>query len=340
MSHPGGQQPQGHLQGQPGYPAGYPQQPGYPAPGQPGFAEQGEPQPGFPEGGQAQQGFGQAGQLQPGYPQQQAQPGYPHPAGQPGYAQPQGQPGQPGYPQQQGQPAPSGYPQQGQPGQAGYPQQAGETGYPQPGYQQPLPQYGQPQQRGAPQQQFSQPPQGFPSQPGPAGGPLTLPGLGAIPAVFGVVLELVALFGVSWITFTNGTQSVTMSFLDLVKAASDNAASSGFAATYVQFLAFIITAATAGSVLPWTLGALRAKRSAFLLSGIRSRELTRSGFWWYRTVFSGRAAVMLILHAAGIATLYWGNFPSLGLGPILLLVGAALVIAGAAMGPRQAAAMP
>ncbi|MET7997708.1 hypothetical protein ABZU76_43175 [Amycolatopsis sp. NPDC005232] len=316
MSHPGGQQPQGYPQGQQGYPAGYPQQPGYPAPGQPGSVEQGQSQPGFPGAGQAQQGFGQAGQPQPGYPQA---------AGQPGYAQPQGQPGQPGYPQ---------------PGQAGYPQQAGEAGYPQPGYQQPLPQYGQPQQWGAPQQQFSPPPQGFPSQPGPAGGPLTLPGLGAIPAVLGVVLELVALFGVSWITFTNGTQSVTMSFLDLVKAASDNAAASGFAATYVQFLAFIITAATAGSVLPWTLGALRAKRSAFLLSGIRSRELTRSGFWWYRTVFSGRAAVMLILHAVGIATLYWGNFPSLGLGPILLLVGAALVIAGAAMGPRQAPAMP
>ncbi|QYN25504.1 hypothetical protein [Amycolatopsis sp. DSM 110486] len=323
MSHPGGQQPQGYPQGQQGYPAGYP------APGQPGFTEQGQSQPGFPEAGQAQQGFGQAGQPQPGYPQQQAQPGYPQPAGQPGYAQPQGQPGQPGYPQQQGQPAPSGYPRQ-----------AGEAGYPQPGYQQPLPQHGQPQQWGAPQQQFSQPPQGFPPQPGSAAGPLTLPGLGAIPAVLGVVLELVALFGVSWITFTNGTQSVTMSFLDLVKAASDNAAASGFAATYVQFLAFIITAATAGSVLPWTLGALRAKRSAFLLSGIRSRELTRAGFWWYRTVFSGRAAVMLIFHAAGIATLYWGNFSSLGLGPILLLVGGLLVLAGAAMGPRQAPAMP
>ncbi|MEV4601686.1 hypothetical protein AB0K15_30320 [Amycolatopsis sp. NPDC049253] len=267
-----------------------------------------------------------------------------HPGGQQPQGYPQGQQGYPaGYPQQQGYPAPGqpqpGYPQQQVP--PGSPQPQGQPGYPhqgqpgQPGYPQPLP-----QQWGAPQQQFSPQPQGFPQQPGPAAGPLTQPGLGAIPAGLGVVLELVALFGVSWITFTNGTQSVTMSFLDLVKAASDNAAASGFAATYVQFLAFIITAATALSVLPWTLGALRAKRSAFLLSGIRSRELTRADFWWYRTVFSGRAAVMLIFHAAGIATLYWGNFSSLGLGPILLLVGALLVVAGAVMGPRQGPAMP
>ncbi|WP_432850404.1 hypothetical protein ACQPXB_07710 [Amycolatopsis sp. CA-161197] len=332
MSHPGGQQPQGYPQGQQGGPAGYP------APGQPG-----QPPQWHPETGQAQQGFGQAAGSQPGYAQpqgEQGQPGYPQPnqAGypQPGYQQPLPQHGQPqqwGTPPQ-GQPAQPGYPQAGP---AGYPQQAGDLP---PGYQQPLPQHGQPQQWGAPQQPFSQPPQGFSQQPGQAAGPLTQPGLGAIPAVLGVVLELVALFGVSWITFTNGTQSVTMTFLDLVKAASDNAAASGFAATYVQFLAFLITAATAASVLPWTLGALRAKRSAFLLSGIRSRELTRASFWWYRTVFSGRAAVMLILHVAGIATLYWGNFPSLGLGPILLLVGAVLVIAGAAMGPRQAPAMP
>ncbi|MEU4672891.1 hypothetical protein AB0F91_34230 [Amycolatopsis sp. NPDC023774] len=277
-----------------------------------GQQPQGYPQgqQGYPAPGQPQQAFGQPGQPQPGYPQQQVQPGY---------AQPQGQPGQPGVPHQ------------GQPGQAGYPQ---------PGYPQALPQHGRPQQWGAPQQQFSPQPQGFSQQPGPAAGPLTQPGLGAIPAGLGVVLELVALFGVSWVTFTNGTQSVTMSFLDLVKAAGDNAAASGFAATYVRFLAFIITAATAASVLPWTLGAIRAKRSAFLLSGIRSRELTRADFWWYRTVFSGRAAVMLIFHAAGIATLYWGNFSSLGLGPILLLVGALLVVAGAVMGPRQAPAMP
>ncbi|WIX79323.1 hypothetical protein QRX50_00445 [Amycolatopsis carbonis] len=332
MSHPGGQQQQGNPQGQQGFPAGYPQQPGYPAPGQPGFAEQGQPHP-----------------DQAGYPQAAGAAGYP----QPGYQQPLPQHGQPqqwGTPQQPGQPAQPGYPQAGQtgfpqqPSQTGYPQQAGQAGNPQhageAGYPQPLPQHGQPQQWGAPQQQFSQSPQGFPQQPGQAAGPLTQPGLGAIPAVLGVVLELVALFGVSWVTFTNGTQSVTMSFLDLVKAASDNAAASGIAATYVQFLAFLITAATAASVLPWTLGALRAKRSAFLLSGIRSRELTRADFWWYRTVFSGRAVVMLILHAAGIATLYWGNFPSLGLGPILLLVGALLVIAGAAVGPRQAPAMP
>ncbi|MGW4486885.1 hypothetical protein ACWEOE_23940 [Amycolatopsis sp. NPDC004368] len=285
-----------------------------------GQEPQGQPQPGFPAWRPQQplngqpQGYGQPGQ--------QVQPQF------------QGAPAQPGYPQQQGSP---GYPQQvGQPGSWGRP------GYQQPGYpaQQPLPQQGQPQQWGTPQGFSHQ--EGFPGaqQGGQGAGPLTKAGPGAIPAVLGVVLQLGALFGLPWITFTSGSQSVTMTFLDLLKAVNDNSAASGFGATYVQFLGFLVTAATALSVLPWTLGALRAKRSAFLLSGIRSRDLTRANFWWYRTVFSGRATVMLIIHAVGIATVYWGNFASLGLGPILLFVGAVLVVVGAAVGPRQTPAMP
>ncbi|QRP44796.1 hypothetical protein [Amycolatopsis sp. FDAARGOS 1241] len=271
-----------------------------------------------------------------------------HPGGQ------QSQQGVPqGYPQQSSpqQPgSPQGFPQQGQPQrpayQAGSPQGFAQPGHPQPGSPRGFARPGRPghpaqpgePQWGAPAQQYSQQ-QGFPPQQRPAAGPLTLAGWAAAPAILGVVLELVALFALPWITFTNGSQSVTMSFLDLFKRVSEVGAD-GFAAAYVHFLAFIITAATAVSVLPWTLGGLRAKRSAFLLSGIRSRDLTRANFWWYRAVFGGRATVMLVLHLAGIATMYWGSFSQLGIGPILLVAGAVLVVAGAAVGPRRGPAMP
>jgi hypothetical protein len=221
--------------------------------------------------------------------------------------------------------SPEGSAQSGQPG--GY----GQPGYPPPGQQWggPQPQYPQPQYGG---------PSGYPPQQRPAG-PLTQAGWGAAPAIAGVIVELVALFAVPWITFTSGSQSVTMSFLDLFKRVNEIGAS-GFAGTYVHFLAFLVVAATAVSVLPWTLGGLRAKRSAYLLSGIRSRELTRANFWWYRTVFGGRAIVMLVIHLVGIGAMYWGAFSQLGLGPILMVVGAVLVVAGAFAGPRQAPAMP
>ncbi|MFI5615163.1 proline-rich domain-containing protein [Amycolatopsis sp. NPDC051903] len=265
-------------------------------------------------------------QPQQGYPQQ----GYPPQPGSPQGFAPQGQPQyQPGSPQ--------GFAQSGNPPQPGSPQGFAQPGYPQPGHQQ----WGAPQQypqQQYPQQQYPQQ-QGFPPQQRPAAGPLTLAGWAAAPAILGVVLELVGLFALSWITFTSGSQSVTMSFLDLFKRVSE-VGTDGFAAAYVHFLAFIITAATAVSVLPWTLGGLRSKRSAFLLSGIRSRDLTRANFWWYRTVFGGRATVMLVLHLAGIATMYWGSFSQLGTGPIVLAVGAVLVVAGAAVGPRQGPAMP
>ncbi|WP_328606850.1 hypothetical protein OG943_44340 [Amycolatopsis sp. NBC_00345] len=169
---------------------------------------------------------------------------------------------------------------------------------------------------------------------------MTAVGLGVIPAALGIVLELVALFAVPWVTFTSGTASVSMTFLDLLRQSDAVRFSSGLATSYVQWFAFLVTVVTMASVLPWTLGALRTKRSAFLLSSIRRKELTHANFWWYRTVFAGRATVMLLLHAAGVVLIFARNFSLLGLGPYLLVGGALLVVVGAAIGPRKAPGMP
>lgn len=274
-----------------------------------------------------------------GYPQQPGtQPGYPQQAGQsPHYGQQF--PGQPGsYPSQAGQPQPGQYP--GQPGQAQYP------GQPQPGQFQPGQPYpgqaaypGQPgypaQQPGYPPQQpgagYAAPGQGFP----PQNQPLTTPGLGAIPVALGAILEVVALF-VPWVTFTLGSQTASVTFIDAFSKMTSGMDS--FAAMYVRFLAFLLIAATLLSTLPWTLGALRTKRSAYWFSGIRRRELTPPNFWWYRTVFAGRATVMLAFHIAGIVAMFSEDLSKIGLGAYLLILGGVLVIAGAAIGPKLTAA--
>ncbi|WP_409182895.1 hypothetical protein F9C11_42050 [Amycolatopsis sp. VS8301801F10] len=270
-----------------------------------------------------------AGHQQPGYPQQPGQYGQPAPGAYPGQA---GQyPGQPG-PAQPGQPAPGAYPgHAAQPGQ--YP---GQPGQPYPG------QAAYPGQQGYPAQQ-----PGYPAQPQPPGAgyaaqgypapnqPLTKPGLGAIPVVLGCILEIVALF-IPWVTFTLGSQSASVTFIDAFGKMTSGMDS--FAAMYVRFLAFIVIAATLGSSLPWVLGALRTKKSAFWLSGIRTRELTPPNFWWYRTVFAGRATVMLILHVAGIVAMFSEDLSKIGLGAYLLLLGGVLVIVGAAIGPKLTAA--
>ncbi|WP_337822919.1 hypothetical protein [Amycolatopsis sp. A1MSW2902] len=263
-----------------------------------------------------------------GYPQQPGtQPGYPQQAGQsPQYGQQYpGQAGQPGqYPGQPGQTQYPGQPGQFQPGQP-YPGQAaypGQPGYPaqQPGYP--------PQQPGA---GYAAPGQGFL----PQNRPLTTPGLGAIPVALGAILEVVALF-VPWVTFTLGSQTASVTFIDAFSKMTSGMDS--FAAMYVRFLAFLLIAATLLSTLPWTLGALRTKRSAYWLSGIRRRELTPPNFWWYRTVFAGRATVMLAFHIAGIVAMFSEDLSKIGLGAYLLILGGVLVIAGAAIGPKLTAA--
>ncbi|WP_134663321.1 MULTISPECIES: hypothetical protein [unclassified Amycolatopsis] len=274
-----------------------------------------------------------------GYPQQPGtQPGYPQQAGQsPHYGQQF--PGQPGsYPSQAGQPQPGQYP--GQSGQAQYPAQPqpgqfqpgqpypGQAAYPgQPGYPAQQPGY-PPQQPGA---GYAAPGQGFL----PQNQPLTTPGLGAIPVVLGAILEVVALF-VPWVTFTLGSQTASVTFIDAFSKMTSGMDS--FAAMYVRFLAFLLIAATLLSTLPWTLGALRTKRSAYWLSGIRRRELTPPNFWWYRTVFAGRATVMLAFHIAGIVAMFSEDLSKIGLGAYLLILGGVLVIAGAAIGPKLTAA--
>lgn len=293
-----------------------------------------------------------------GYPQAGAQPGYPQ---QPGQSPQYGQPVQ----QYPGQPAPGSYPgQAGQPpqyaGQPGQGQYLGQPVQPQFGQPQPgQPQFGQPQpgpypgqpaypgQQGYPAQQ-----PGYPAQPQPQPGagyaapppgqaypaqnqPLTKPGLGAIPVALGGILEIVALF-VPWVTFTLGSQTASVTFIDAFGKMTSG--SDSFAAMYVRFLAFVLIAASLGATLPWVLGALRTKKSAYWLSGIRSRELTPPNFWWYRTVFAGRATLMLIFHIAGIVAMFSEDLSKIGLGAYLLVLGGVLVVVGAAIGPKLTAA--
>ncbi|KAA9161357.1 hypothetical protein FPZ12_014520 [Amycolatopsis acidicola] len=301
-----------HPQPGTGYPAqgfpgqGYPQgSPGVGSPGQ-GYPTQGSPGTGYPPPGSPAQGYPPQGSLGQGYPPPDSPAqGYPPPDS---LAQ--------GYPQ--GSPAhgsPQGFPAQGSPGQ-GYPAPgAPGLGYPAPGY--------------AAQ---GYPGQGMPFKPGP----LTLPGLGAIPAVAGIVLILVGLFALPWLTLMGQTDY----FTDITQLAADSTGSGGWSSTYAIFLGYLVVFVQLVNPLPWTLGALRGKKSAFLLSGIRRKDLTRENLWWYRTVFGSRATLMLGIHVAGVIGLFHKDLSLIGAGAWLVLVGSVLVAAGAFVGPRVTAHMP
>jgi hypothetical protein len=229
---------------------------------------------------------------------------------QPGYPQQPGFQQQPGYPQQPGHPQQPGYPMQ-----SAYPQQQGFP--PQPGRLSPS----------YPHQQ----------QPGTGVGPLTLAGWGAPVIGVGVVLILVGMFALPW--------AFGLSFLDLGRR-SGSAGDDffvGMAETYVHYLGFILVICQPLATLPWSLGALRTQKSARLLSNVRSRELRRGTFGWYRTVFTGRATLMFLIQAFGIVSICDGKLDQLKLlqaGPWVLLVGAAVVAVGTFVGPRPGPALP
>ncbi|GAA3544232.1 hypothetical protein GCM10022222_29900 [Amycolatopsis ultiminotia] len=155
--------------------------------------------------------------------------------------------------------------------------------------------------------------------------------------MIGIVLQVVALVAVSWITFSTGRQSVSLGFVDVFRQLPSD--SSGLAEFYVQALAILATVLAACVSLVWTLGAYRGARSARLLSGIRSRELTRANFGRYRFGIAARAGVMLVVHLAGIIAMYGKDLSAIGPGPYLLLGGGVLIVVGAAIGPRPGPGM-
>ncbi|GAA1970809.1 hypothetical protein [Amycolatopsis minnesotensis] len=227
---------------------------------------------------------------------------------------PQGQPHQPnqGYPQQ------PGFPQQGYPQQQSYPQQG--YGYPQQGY---------PQQAPAPQQQYP-PGYGMPPRTGP--GPLTLPGIGAIPVGIGLAIQLAAFLGVPW--------AEHVSFLDLTGAVSlHNNNGNGYAAVYVLFLGYLILAVTMLVSLTWTLGGIRTE-GAVRYFGHRKKSLTHETFPKFQQYFTWRAVLMLVLQATGITALFYKTPEAATVGPWLVVAGGVLVIIGCKIGPRKGPGLP
>lgn len=225
-----------------------------------------------------------------------------------------------------------------QPG-GGWPQQPQQP-YPQQPYpQQPYPQQGYPQQ-GYPQQQFpQQAPYGQPPYGGygPPPGPLTLPGIGTIPAAVGMILILLGLLVLPWISI--GGESV--SFIDITKLAADSeSGASGFEKAYTMYLGYLAAFAQLVSITLWPVGALRGKKSVFWFSGIRRHDLSHAQLWRYRMNFAGRAILMLIIHIIGVVALFQDEFGQLGIGGWFVLGGSLLLAVGAAIGPRPGPGMP
>ncbi|SFI98829.1 hypothetical protein [Amycolatopsis sacchari] len=168
-------------------------------------------------------------------------------------------------------------------------------------------------------------------------GPYTLPGFGAIPAVLGAVLLIVGFFALPWASVAGHS----VHFVDLTKLAWDSEGSGGgYGKAYAAAIGYLALLAQLVNPLPWTLGSFRGPKSALVFSGIRRKEFNRANYWWYRTSFAVRSALMVILHAVGVIALFKDDLGATGAGAWLVLGGSILVTAGAAIGPRITAHMP
>ncbi|HVV13921.1 hypothetical protein [Amycolatopsis sp.] len=118
----------------------------------------------------------------------------------------------------------------------------------------------------------------------------------------GIILILVGLFAVPWLSVMGQTASL----IDRGELARDGTTSGGEQSkAYAAIIGYL--AAFAQLANPAAVDARRTAREEVGLfpQGIRRRELTRENLWWFRTVFSGRAAVMLGIHVARIIGLFY-----------------------------------
>ncbi|MDA3626596.1 hypothetical protein OU415_14205 [Saccharopolyspora sp. WRP15-2] len=211
----------------------------------------------------------------------------------------------------------------------GYPQQ--QPGW-QPG-QQPHPPQQYPVPPGYPQQ--GQPP--YPVQPPPPQQepPLTLPGWGAIPAVLGVLLAVLGLFAFKW-AGDAAFGDVSAAVREAARNATDLTASDRWVKVYLGQGVFIALALAAIPPALWSLGTLRSRESIKSRGGLTKKSLSEGRTGPTRIMLSAIAGLCLLYHVVTLLIMTDGgrHLGSLGPGPWLLVVGTALSVAGAAIGPR------
>lgn len=265
-------------------------------------------------------------------------PSLPQPAGPAG---PGGEPPQPwAMPQPQPQPqqpppagygdAPSSHPVAPPPIPPA-PSSPGWGGGPVPAYQPPGP-YGQPQ------------PPGVPGPPGPYGqavsppragaAPLTLPGWGAVPAVVGIALVALGLFALHWHDDASFLD-IRSAVLRLLHGRSPRGAREAWVVSYLAFVAFGVAVAALVPVL-WAVGAFRTLTTAWLLMGTNSKRLREGNAGPARARATVWAVACLAYHVGSWFPLTGNDLGALGPGPWVLLVGSALIVVGAFVGPRVA----
>jgi len=186
--------------------------------------------------------------------------------------------------------------------------------------------------RGNPQQQPL--PQHLPQTPLPPP-PLTQPGWGAIPAVLGVVLAAIGLFALDW--------SRSMSFADISDAMSSYTGGDTqlngqgqWVKSYIKQGVFIALVAAAAISCLWTLGTLRTAKGVKQRGGVMKKSLAEGRTMPTRILLSVLTGLCFVYHLVSvlIMTDNGKDLGDLGPGPWLLLLGAALIAIGTAIGPR------
>lgn len=163
--------------------------------------------------------------------------------------------------------------------------------------------------------------------------PLTRPGWGAIPAVLGAVLGVLGLFALKW------SGDVTwFELADAMRNISGDDLNGEQVLVKFYIGKGVIIAATLAAVapIPWSFGVFRDERSIRRGGGIMKRSLLEGRTGPTRALLTGIAAAALLYHVISLLMMTDSgeHLDDLGPGPWVMVVGAALSVAGAAIGPR------
>jgi hypothetical protein len=175
---------------------------------------------------------------------------------------------------------------------------------------------------------------GWVSAAAPAGAAVDAAGLGAVPALCGLVLALVGLFALKWAG--DATFGDLNRLFDQVSAyGPDPTARQRWLQSYFPAGAIVALFLGATPVVTWTLGAIRSRQSAVRRGGLTRRSLSQGNTGPTRVLISVLAGLCLAYQLASLVvfTDSGKHFDRLGPGPWCLLSGMAFLVLGAAIGP-------
>ncbi|AXB46739.1 hypothetical protein A4R43_33425 [Amycolatopsis albispora] len=144
-------------------------------------------------------------------------------------------------------------------------------------------------------------------------------------------MAIVGLFALTWVGDANFAD-----LNDALNSSPDLKGDEQWLKLYLRQGAIIALALSAVPPVLWTLGSLRDRKSIKRRGGLMKKSLSAGNTTPTRNLITGIAGAALLYHVVSLLLFTDGgkHLDQLGAGPWLLVVGTALSVVGAAIGPR------